>query len=84
MFLKSLLNLLQYCFCFLCFGSLAARQWDPSFQTRDGTCTACIGRRSLNQWTTREVPELTFRLFGSSTDKNIIVAVIVYEGIFVF
>ena len=29
-------------------------------------------------------PELTFRLFGSSTVKNIIVAVIVCEGIFVF
>ena len=27
-----------------------------SFLTRDGTDTPCIGRRSLNHWTTREVP----------------------------
>ena len=30
--------------------------WDLSSPTRDGTRTACIGRRSLNHWTTREVP----------------------------
>ena len=46
-FLKSLLNLLQYCFClrsvFFFFG------WEA--------CTPCIGRWSLNHWTTREVPK---------------------------
>ena len=30
--------------------------WDPSSPTRDWTCTSCIGRRSLNHWTRREVP----------------------------
>ena len=30
--------------------------WDLSSQTRDWTCTPCIGRRSLNHWTARQVP----------------------------
>ena len=30
--------------------------WDLSSLTRDGTHTPCIGRRSLNHWTAREVP----------------------------
>ena len=30
--------------------------WDPSSLARDWTCTPCIGRWSLNHWTTREVP----------------------------
>ena len=30
--------------------------WDLSSPTRDRTCTPCIGRWSLNHWTTREVP----------------------------
>ena len=30
--------------------------WDLSSLTRDRTCTPCIGRWSLNHWTTREVP----------------------------
>ena len=30
--------------------------WDLTSLTRDRTCTPCIGRRSLNQWTAREVP----------------------------
>ena len=32
--------------------------WDLSSPTRDRTCTPCIGRRSLNHWTAREVPLL--------------------------
>ena len=32
--------------------------WDPSSPTRDRTRTPCIGRWSLNHWTTREVPWL--------------------------
>jgi len=32
--------------------------WDPSSPTRGWTCTPCIGRRSLNHWTAREVPLL--------------------------
>ena len=30
--------------------------WDLSSPTRDQTHTPCIGRRSLNHWTAREVP----------------------------
>ena len=30
--------------------------WGFGSLTRDGTHTPCIGRRSLNHWTTREVP----------------------------
>ena len=51
-FLKSLLNLLLlYVLVFWPQG-----MWDLSFWTRDWTCTPCIGRQSLNHWTTREVP----------------------------
>ena len=32
--------------------------WDLSSRTRDQTHTPCIGRRSLNHWTGREVPTL--------------------------
>ena len=54
--LKSLLNLLQYCFCFM-FGVFWPQgMWDRSFSTRDQTGTPCIGRQSLKRWTTREVP----------------------------
>ena len=58
-FLKSLLNLLQYCFCFMFwfFGC----DWPRGVQnlsspTRDWTHTPCIGRQSLNHWTVREIP----------------------------
>ena len=33
--------------------------WDLSSLTRDRTRTPCIGRRSLNHWTAREVPGLS-------------------------
>ena len=54
-FLKSLLNLLRYCF-FSCFGFLAPRHcgiFDPT--TKDGTLAPCLGRQNLNHWTTRDV-----------------------------
>ena len=58
-FLKSLLNLLQYCLCFMFwfFGC----DWPRGVQnlsspTRDWTHTPCIGRQSLNHWTVREIP----------------------------
>ena len=56
-FFKSFyLNLLQYwsCFMFWCFG------WgmqDLSSLTGDQACTPCIGKWSLNHWTTREAPK---------------------------
>ena len=36
--------------------------WDFSSPTRDQTHTPCIGRRSLNHWTPREVPGNDFLL----------------------
>ena len=55
-FLKSLLNLLQYCFCFMFWCFWPRGMWDLSSPTRDRTRRPCIGRRSLNHWTAREVP----------------------------
>ena len=48
---KSSLTLLQYClFYVLVFWGM----WDHSCLTNNWTCTACIGRQSLNHWTTRK------------------------------
>ena len=55
-FLKSLLNLLQYCFCFMFWFFWPWDMWDLSSLTRDQTHTPCIRRQSLNHWTAREVP----------------------------
>ena len=63
--LMSLLNLLQYC-CFFFFFFLVfwffwpQGRWDLSSLTRDQTHTPCIWRQSLNHWTSREVPPLSF------------------------
>ena len=59
-FLKSLLNLLQYCFCFMFWlfghkaGGILGPQWEIELSP------SAIGRRSLNNWTAKEVP--TFML----------------------
>ena len=64
-FLKSSLNLLQYCFhftflfFFLFFFGLWG-MWDLSSLTRNRTHTPCIGRWNLNHWTTRELPHTPF------------------------
>ena len=55
-FLKSLLNLLQYCFCFMFLVFWPQGMWDLSSPTRDQTGTPRIGRWSLNHWPAREVP----------------------------
>ena len=65
LFLRSLLNLLQYCICCLCSGFLALRHL--SSLTRDQNCIPYIRRWSLNHWTTGEAPcflilKLTFSL----------------------
>ena len=39
---------------------LPCGMWDLSSLTRDRTHVPCIGRRILNHWTTREVPELIY------------------------
>ena len=59
-FLKSLLNLLQYCFCFKFQLLWPQDMWELSFPTRDWTHTLYIGRQSLNHWTTREVLKVTY------------------------
>ena len=61
-FLKTLLNLLQYCFCFTFWFIWPCDMWDLSSPTRNWTCTPCTGRQSLNHWTTREVPLSAFHL----------------------
>ena len=50
-FLKSLLNLLRYCFWFMFWVFLAMKMWHISSQFKDQTHTPCTGRRSLNHWT---------------------------------
>ena len=55
-FLKSLLNLLQYCFSpMFCF-FLAARYVWSQLPDQDWNLTSCIGKWSINPWITREVP----------------------------
>ena len=63
-FLKSLLNLLQYCFCFMvCFCGvfffffLATRHEGSYFPDRGWTHTPCIGRKHLNLLTARKFLE---------------------------
>ena len=58
-FLKSLLNLLLY---FFCFGFWPQGTWDLSFPTRDQTCTPCMGRQSLNHWITGDGRWLLLRI----------------------
>ena len=51
---------LHWIFCnitsVLCFGFWPQGMWDIRSLTRDWTCTPCIGRQSLNHWTSRKVP----------------------------
>ena len=61
--LKSVLNLLQHYFCFIVFVFVLfwpQGMWDLSSPTRNQICTLCIGRWTLDHWTSKEVPGLTF------------------------
>ena len=58
-FLKSILNLLQYCFCFLCFGFLAERHVGFSLPDEGSTHTPALEGEVFNHWTAREVPVTT-------------------------
>ena len=49
-FLKSLSNLLQYCFCFMFWIFWPQGLWDLSSATRNQIRTPCTGRWSLNHW----------------------------------
>ena len=52
--LKTLLSLLQHCFCFYVLVFWPWGMLDLSFLTKDRTCTPCSGRQRPNHWTTRE------------------------------
>ena len=53
--LKSLLNLLQYCSCFM-FWFFGYKAYETlTSQSGIEFATLCMGRRSLNHWTAREV-----------------------------
>ena len=54
------------CFFFVCF-FWPQGMWDLSSLPRDQTRTPCIGKRSLNYWTAREVPMCLF-LKAHATD----------------
>ena len=59
-FLNYLFNLLQYCLCFVFWPQ---DMWDFSSPTRDWTCIPCIGRWSLNHWSTKEIPTYFFWIY---------------------
>ena len=67
---KSLLNLLQCCFCFMfvccCwfFFFWPRGIWDLSSPNKDQTHNPCIWRRGLNHWAAREVPDPQFFVLG--------------------
>ena len=51
--------MLQYCSCLIFFGGFWTwSMWNLSSLTRDWAYTPCIGRRSSNHWTSREVLSL--------------------------
>ena len=64
-FLKSLLNLLQYCFCFIFWFFGPWDMWDLRSPSKDWTHSLCLERRSLSHCTTREVPQLFIKAFSS-------------------
>ena len=64
-FLKSLLNLLLRCLCFI-FCSLATRQVGSYLPDQESNLQPCTGRRSLNHWTTTEVPTSRFLTWKGS------------------
>ena len=55
-----------YFILFFSFLTALRGMWDLSSLTRNQTCVPCVGRWSLNQWTTREVPPSPFRHAVSS------------------
>ena len=71
-FLKSLLSLLQHCFCFMSlfwfFGLKACGVLGP----RPGIkpISPCIGRQSLHGWTTREVPHVLSLMWKIREDRE--------------
>ena len=59
-FLKSLLDLLQYCFWYMFWFFWPPGLWHLSSLTREWSHSLCTGRRNLNPWNSGEVP-IVFR-----------------------
>ena len=57
-FFSSLLSLLQY-YVGSCFDFWPWGMWSLTSLTRDWTYTSCVGGWSLNQWTIREIPDVS-------------------------
>ena len=55
---QSLFVTILLLFCVLVFWPRG--MWNLSSLTRGRSCTPCIGRWSVNYWTSREVPKITF------------------------
>ena len=53
--LKTLLNLLQYCCCFMLWFSWSCSMWDLSSPTQDWTHNPCIGRWGPSHWTPEKI-----------------------------
>ena len=70
-FLMSLLNLLQYCFCFVVLVLWLPGMWDLRSLIRDQTQSPWTKRWSLNHWSTREVS-------GMSSESEIILTNILW------
>ena len=49
--------------------------WDLSSPTRDRTRTPCIGMRSLNHWTTREVPGCYYNVVTMGRSQMVVVEI---------
>ena len=64
---KLIVDLQQCVYLFNCFLFLATPcgMWDLSSLTRLQTHIPCVGRQSLNHWTTREVPTVCLYFFFS-------------------
>ena len=60
MFFMSLYWICYNIACFMLLFFLPEGMWDLSSPTRDRTCIPCIGKQSLNHWTTSEVPPIWF------------------------
>ena len=56
----------------LCFSFLTTRHVDLNSLTRDGTCTPCVGRQSLNHWTP---PGKFLRVTDSNQGEVIIITI---------
>ena len=69
-FLKSLFDLLQYCFYFIFLAFWPRGMRNLNSLTKDWTHTPCIGRWSLNYWTAREIPKIKFLMMEFQTCNN--------------